>query len=544
MELRVIGTWVDGSVEGLPSSMARCSCWKQILGSLWSDQLFRTLVLINLASIMEKADEALLPGVYREIGIAMHASPTALGTLTLLRSSVQVICFPLAAYASLRHSRANVIALGALLWSIATFFVGASSTFVQVAISRALNGIGLALVIPAIQSLVADATEADNRGLAFGWVQFTGNVGGILGNVCSVLLAGTTVFGIAGWRASFYLITILSVVVGVLVYKYAIDPRFTENATQEKEIDGASTACSALKETFQGAKKVVKIPTFLVIVAQGVAGTFPWAAMSFAPMWLELIGFSHTVTAIIIGLFVASNSLGGLFGGKMGDIFSRHLPNSGRIILAQFSSGIGIPLGAVLLLLIPDDTSTAVLHGAVIFIMGFLISWCGTATNNPIFAEIVPEKSRTSVYALDRSFESLLASFAPPVVGILAERVFGYVASPSDEVALSANKKNAAALAKALYASFGAPYTVCCLVYSLLYWTYPKDRDKARAEAQVESEMAITGVVIQSLNGKPGYVSLKEETDCTRVRMDEDETFDDLKASGEEQRMLPETIEP
>ncbi|KAM7266546.1 hypothetical protein ACFE04_004443 [Oxalis oulophora] len=38
------------------------------------------------------------------------------------------------------------------------------------------------------------------------------------------------------------------------------------------------------------------------------------------------------------------------------------------------------------------------------------------AKSTAIFAEIVPEKSRTSVYALDRSFESVLSSFAPPVV--------------------------------------------------------------------------------------------------------------------------------
>jgi hypothetical protein len=45
---------------------------------------------------------------------------------------------------------------------------------------------------------------------------------------------------------------------------------------------------------------------------------------------------------------------------------------------------------------------------------------------SPIFAEIVPERSRASIYALDRSFESVLASFAPPVVGFLAEHAYGY----------------------------------------------------------------------------------------------------------------------
>lgn len=515
--------------------------WKQRLCTVWSNKMFRTLLLINLAGIMEKADEALLPAVYNEIGVAMHAGPSSLGSLTLLRSVVQILCYPLAAYMCLHHHRASVIALGALLWSIATFFVGASSTFVEVAISRALNGIGLAMVIPAILSMVADATDEGNRGLAFGWLQFTGNLGAIIGNVCAVLLAGTTVLGIAGWRVSFHLIAVLSVVVGILIYKFAVDPRFTEDTvsgTQNKQIDDTGSTYAALKETLQEAKRVIKIPTFLVIVAQGVAGNFPWAAMSFAPMWLELIGFSHTVTAIIIGIFIASNSLGGLFGGRLGDILARRLPNSGRIILAQFSSGIGIPLGAVLLLGLPDDPSSAFIHGAVFFILGFLMSWCAAATNNPIFADIVPEKSRTSVYALDRSFETVLASFAPPLVGILAEHVFGFVSSPH-ETAVSSDRKNAAALAKALYIAFGVPFTFCCLIYSLLYWTYPRDRDRAKADVMIGLQLQTSGGN-EFFSQKPGYVSLKEEADTKSVQVQEEEGLDDLKTL-EEQRMLTDT---
>lgn len=100
----------------------------------------------------------------------------------------------------------------------------------KVAISRALSGVGLAMVIPAIQSLVADAVEPERRGLAFGWLQFTSNLGGVFGNVFSVLLAGTTVLGLAGWRAAFHLIGLISVIVAFLVCRFAVDPRFKDSA--------------------------------------------------------------------------------------------------------------------------------------------------------------------------------------------------------------------------------------------------------------------------------------------------------------------------
>jgi len=111
----------------------------------------RTLLLVSLASVMERADEALLPAVYREVGAALHATPAGLGALTLCRSLVQAACYPLAAYAAARHDRAHVIAAGAFLWAAATFLVGVSDTFVQV---RAL-----ALVFLCLGVFVARAAD-------------------------------------------------------------------------------------------------------------------------------------------------------------------------------------------------------------------------------------------------------------------------------------------------------------------------------------------------------------------------------------------------
>ncbi|KAJ1398654.1 MFS transporter superfamily [Sesbania bispinosa] len=454
-----------------------------------------TLVLVNLASIMERADEALLPGVYKEVGVALNADPTALGSLTLFRSLVQSLCYPLAAYLATRHNRAHVIALGAFLWAAATFLVAISSTFLQVAISRGLNGIGLAIVTPAIQSLVADSTVDSNRGMAFGWLQLTGNMGSIIGGLFSVLIASTSFAGIPGWRIAFHLVALISVIVGILVRLFANDPHFPKSDDKAAYQTPNKSFYSEMKELIKESKSVMGIPSFQIIVAQGVSGSFPWSALTFATLWLELIGFSHVTTALLWTLFVVAASFGALFGGKMGDILSQRLPNSGRIMLSQISSGSAVPLAAILLLALPDDPSTAFMHGLVLFIMGLCISWNGPATNNmdsPIFAEIVPEKSRTAIYALDRSFESILASFAPPVVGVLAQHVYGYKPIPkgsSDSVEIETDRENAASLAKALYTAIGIPMTICCLIYSFLYCTYPRDRERARMVALVESEM-------------------------------------------------------
>ena len=52
-----------------------------------------------------------------------------------------------------------------------------------------------------------------------------------------------------------------------------------------------------------------------------------------------------------------------------------------------------------------------------------------------MFAEIVPEQLRSAVYAFDRSFEGAVGATAAPLVGLVAERIFGYQGSLGGNVA-------------------------------------------------------------------------------------------------------------
>jgi hypothetical protein len=53
---------------------------------MWSSEARRqrrrwTLALVTTTALLERAEEALLPAVYREVGAALGASPTALGSV-------------------------------------------------------------------------------------------------------------------------------------------------------------------------------------------------------------------------------------------------------------------------------------------------------------------------------------------------------------------------------------------------------------------------------------------------------------------------------
>lgn len=67
----------------------------------------------------------------------------------------------------------------------------------------AFNGVGLGLLLPNAQSLIADYFSALSRGKAFGALYLTSALGGMLGALYSTNMGGTHPWGMQGWRVAF-----------------------------------------------------------------------------------------------------------------------------------------------------------------------------------------------------------------------------------------------------------------------------------------------------------------------------------------------------
>ncbi|KAF8409913.1 hypothetical protein HHK36_002432 [Tetracentron sinense] len=452
-----------------------------------------SLILINMASIMERADENLLPSVYKEVSEAFSAGPTDLGYLTFIRNFVQALSSPVAGILVLYYDRPTVLAMGTMCWALSTAAVGASQHFLQVAFWRAVNGFGLAIVIPALQSFIADSYLDGVRGMGFGLLNLVGSVGGIGGGVLATVMAGQEFWGIPGWRCAFIMMAVLSSLIGILVFLFVVDPRtinITHGPGESSDRDnlvekGKAGSAPVWADSWMAMKTVMKVQTFQIIVLQGIVGSVPWTAMVFFTMWFELIGFSHKNTAALLSLFATGCAMGSLLGGLIADRMSRIYPHSGRIMCAQFSAFMGIPFSWFLLTGITQSVSSWFTFAPTLFFMGLTISWCATCANNPMFAEVVPAKHRTMIYAFDRAFEGSFSSFAAPIVGILSERVYGY--DPKSVNLLSG--KEAFALSRGLFTMMAVPFGLCCLFYSPLYLTFRRDRENARIASLKEQEM-------------------------------------------------------
>lgn len=174
---------------------------------------------------MERADENLLPAVYKEVSETFSAGPSDLGYLTFVRNFVQGLASPVAGILAINYDRPTVLAIGTLCWALSTAAVGVSKFFLQVAFWRAINGFGLAIVIPALQSFIADSYKDGVRGAGFGFLNLVGTVGGIGGGAIATVMAGYDYWGIPGWRFSFLVMATLSCLIAFLVFSFVIDPR-------------------------------------------------------------------------------------------------------------------------------------------------------------------------------------------------------------------------------------------------------------------------------------------------------------------------------
>jgi MFS family permease len=403
-----------------------------------------------------------------------------------------------------------------------------------------VTGLGLAVIVPNVQSLTADLYPEGDRGKAFGTLHLTSALGASLGGLYATNLGAARPGGWDGWRLAILLLGGVSFGIAAGTLAFARDPRGRPGSIRigapALEPEAAALATSPLAgpspsgggPLLAGAAplspptrgdaehaddaaappatppppppasspdridcggfarelgSVLRVPTFVLIVGQGIVGNIPAAALGFQTLYLQLLGISPAWASVAVSVGMAAHAGGGLLGGWIGDVAARASPRHGRILACQASVLLG--MGATLLFLRGLPRATAPSHVAayvaVLALAGVVNAWPAPACNNPIFAEIVPPAARTLIYSFDRSFEMAVAALAVPVVGVLAEKWFGFdgTATASGNPALDGPK--AEALSRALTLMTALPWAACAALYTLVHWSYPRDKRAALA---------------------------------------------------------------
>lgn len=118
-----------------------------------------------------------------------------------------------------KATRTTLIAMGTLIWSAATALCGAAASWFQLLAARMGVGLGEAVGLPSVQSVVADYFPANKRGMAMSVLMLAPPVGALVG-----FMGGGAIAQAYGWRFTFLIAAIPGVLLALLVWLVVKEP--------------------------------------------------------------------------------------------------------------------------------------------------------------------------------------------------------------------------------------------------------------------------------------------------------------------------------
>jgi len=428
----------------------------------------KSLTLICLLAVIDGMDIQLLPASFKALEQDLGLRPTNLALLAVCQGYAMCISGPMwGSIADSGFPRKWLLALGSALWGTLTLLLAVTTDFQMMVVLRTLNGVALGLLTPVIQSFIAENSPPSEMGFNFGIIDFCHMaIGQTLALVAVSAAAGQQIMGFAGWRVAFAAVAVMSIVMAVpLVMCIDEQPR----PWRPESISMTSELWKFLS--------FMRKPTFLALLAQGIFGTIPTAAMSFTTMYFAYIGVSGSLAGLVTSFKIIGTGIGAVLGGAIGDAMAVRSPLYGRTLTAQLSVLLSIPTGAAVFLLVPAVADLWPVHAGLFFLLG-LVHWTSTACNRPMLVEIVESDSIGSVVAWQNCVEHMSGFvFGPLGVALMSELCFDYVPAKRSAAFMTDWEKavNATALGQALAVCTSIPWALCFGFYAMLHFTYPAE---------------------------------------------------------------------
>lgn len=290
-----------------------------------------TLYLLMLSYTFSFLDRQIISILAEEIKRDLVLSDTQLGILTGLAFALFYagLGVPIARLADRWH-RISLISICIALWSAMTAACGLAANFAQLALARMGVGVGEAGAMPASHSIIADSYPVKERSRAMGIFQL-----GVPGGVLVGFLVGGWMSEWYGWRATLYFVGGLGVLLAVVIYLTAHEPKRVRESGPARGSDSMINAVASL----------LRIPAYNHLCAAATLGSLGgYALISWTPALLireydlstPVVG---TALSLIIGI---GGGLGTYFGGVFADAAARR-NTQGALRVAAFTCFCAAP---------------------------------------------------------------------------------------------------------------------------------------------------------------------------------------------------------
>jgi MFS family permease len=330
-----------------------------------------------------------------------------LGTAFML---IYMIGSPIFARLAERVSRWWIVALGVLLWSLASGASGLAGSFVALLLTRCCVGIGEAAYGPVAPAMISDMYPLKTRGKVLAWFYAAIPVGSALGYVLGGFIAnsnigrwGATLTGTTteSWRWAFFVVTIPGVLLGIRSIFMREPPR--SKASQRRAVPWRNYLI------------LVRTPSYVLCTLGMAAMTFAIGGIGFwMPYYLESRQGAPADSTVIFGAITAVAGLGAtLLGGIAGDKLRYRFPGSYFLV-----SGAAMIAGFPIFMAALRAPFPWTIWGLI-----FLTCFClffNTGPTNTILANVTHPSVRAIGFALNIFVIHALGDvISPVVIGLL-----------------------------------------------------------------------------------------------------------------------------
>ena len=421
----------------------------------------RTLLALSFGYFVDQGESQAMSVLFPTLQTLWGLSYTQLGTIGTIHNILQSFSAPFWGMAADKFPRKRVIVFGTGIWGLWTLLCGLTQNFGQLLAIRAISGIGLGCLMPATFSLMSDTFPPRQRGRALGIMEGLGVSGIVIGTLGLGLLATPTL-----WRWGYIILGLFSVLSGLVIWFLVEEP---VRGSAEPELMGKITAEAAEKYSFSlgDVPKVIAIPTIWVAIAQGLAGSMPWVVLGLYPIpwFVRPRGMDEQTATVVFASIVIGTAISNVLGGFLGDWAEGVSPKYGRAFVGQVSVLCGIPMTLILFTRTQDWSIGAIV--TLCFFTALLISWAGKGSKEPMMQGVTPPELRSTAFSLVTFIESGFAALVALVAGSLADRI---------------------GLTAAMLWTIPFPWMICAGIFTLFYWTYPRDAEKLRAQMAKRAE--------------------------------------------------------
>lgn len=369
----------------------------------------RALFVLTAINLLNYLDRYLVPPLVPDLKGAMALSDQEVGWLWPAFMLVYMVTAPAFGAWGDRGSRRRPIALGVLIWSLATVLSGLARSYPQLLGARALVGVGEAAYVAIAPALLADCFALSARGRVYAVLNMAIPVGAALGYVLGGLIGQH-----AGWRDAFFICGAPGALLAAAVLLIPDPPRGVQDRLAAADIPPAAEGRSALAVYWS----LLRRAPYMLVVLGYAAYTFGLGGLGFwMPAFLERVrGVPPVAATRDFGMVVVLTGIvGTLLGGWLGDYCLRR----SRAGYLWFSAAVTLAAApcALIALIAP---APAQYYPAIV--AAELLLFMSTGPVNAAIANMVSPLERASAIALSMFIIHLLGDVpSPPLIGHLSD---------------------------------------------------------------------------------------------------------------------------